>query len=142
MVDKYNEVDVINQLNINIERFEKSMNKKLSKRNRGKLMLYFFVSLFTLIDNELYNKHRNVLDNLLDELESLVESKNKIEYIENKFIQYKSFIDEFMLNEEVSIKIINEFYSGNLDTEFKFIFTKNLIVLMNSCVEIANNLDD
>ena len=147
MENKLDSIDVIEQFSINIENFEKSMTKKLTKKGKVNLMIYSMISLSLIIDNDYYNEHSYTIDFLFDEIRSYTSKESRIrdcnidEYVFKKMKTYKSIIDVNLTNNSSLDELISEFYNNIDDKSIIERFDRSLRYLMNSTVIIRNNLD-
>jgi len=150
MSNKFNGTDVIEQFKININNFENSMNMKLTNEGRVNSMILNFLSMTLHRDNNYYLEHEYTINELLEEINSYVSNEIKIDLndpttnklFNKKLEYYKTSIENFVTNDEITQNFVAEFYNIEVDSNFIIIFGRNLKLLMNSTDSIANNLDD
>jgi len=144
MINKLSAVEAFNQLQANCDFVEKTVKKELSIKGRSNLLIFNFVALLSILNENSLND--SSLTGFVDILKSKIGENFQINleetehYIGNKLDIYSPLIVKYSNGDEIAHILISEFYFEEAEIEFTFRLGLSLSYLTNMIVMIADRL--
>jgi len=142
MINKLSAVEAFNQLQANCDFVEKTVKKELSIKGRSNLLIFNFVALLSILNENSLND--SSLTGFVDILKSKIGENFQINleetehYIGNKLDIYSPLIVKYSNGDEIAHILISEFYFEEAEIEFTFRLGLSLSYLTNMIVMIAD----